>query len=89
MQELQETYRIQPRANCEVLEVWEAWEMCVMGGMGCQNVQEHLRVNIQDKRWLDLLNVSMGISMKNDEKLVRVMVKQGMDKLEEVEGGCW
>jgi len=31
----------------------------------------------------------MGISMKNDEKLVRVMVKQGMDKLEEVEGGCW
>jgi len=27
--------------------------------------------------------------MKNDEKLVRVMVKQGMDKVDEVEGGCW
>jgi len=27
--------------------------------------------------------------MKNDEKLVRVMVKQGMAKVDEVEGGYW
>ena len=27
--------------------------------------------------------------MKNDEKLVRVMVKQGVAKVDEVEGGCW
>jgi len=27
--------------------------------------------------------------MKNDEKLVRVMVKQGMDKVDEVEGRFW
>jgi hypothetical protein len=30
-----------------------------------------------------------GISMKNDEKLVRVMVKTRMAKVDEVEGGCW
>ena len=60
-----------------------------MGGMEFQKVQEQSGVNIQDKRWLDLLNVSSGISMKNDEKLVRVMVKQGMAKVDEVEGGCW
>jgi len=27
--------------------------------------------------------------MKNDEKLVRVVVKQGMAKVDEVEGCCW
>jgi len=27
--------------------------------------------------------------MKNDEKQVRVMVKQGMDKVDEVEGDYW
>jgi len=27
--------------------------------------------------------------MKNYEKIVRVMVKQGMDKVDKVEGGCW
>jgi len=27
--------------------------------------------------------------MENDGKIVRVVVKQGMDKVDEVEGGCW
>jgi len=44
---------------------------------------------MQDKRWLDSLNVTRGISMKNDKKLVRVMVEQEMAKEDEVEGGCW
>jgi len=39
---------------------------------------------MQDKRWLDSLNVCRGISMKNDENLVRVMVKQEMAKVGEV-----
>ena len=60
-----------------------------MGGMECQKVQEHPGVNIQDKGWLDFLNVFREISMKNDEKQVRVMVKQGMDKVDEVEGDYW
>jgi len=53
------------RANCEVLGSWEKvcdeWDRVL-------EVLEHSGVNIQEKRWLDSLNVSRGISMKKDKK---------------------